>query len=67
MLNNDIDVPVYCNIMCTEATVPNDSFRTVWAIKWKKDLYIFSYCITIDYKFGYPENDFVGVFDILPW
>ena len=58
---------MYCNIICAEATVPNESSRTVGELKYSKGLYIFSYCITIDYKVGYPDNNFVGVFDILPW
>ena len=67
MLYNYIPVPVYCIIICPEATVPNESYRTVWALKLKKGLYIFIYCITIDCKVGHPDNTFSMLFDILPW
>ena len=67
MLNDYIRLPVYCNIMCVEATVSNESSRTVRALKSRKGLYIFSYCILFYCKVVHPDNTFVLVFDIFPW
>ena len=65
MWNNDFCVPVYCNIMCAETTVPNESDRTVQAIKSKKGIYLFIYGIAKYCKVGHPETTFVLLWEVI--